>query len=712
MRKVSVSLDLDVGRFVPPARAAADAIDHVDDQVESLDRSLDKIPLDAAKAALALRTMGSDAARVGDGLHSIGDKSTALNILDARIKTSRAEVRKLSDEFVKVGDVDVFKRLGKADADLRALQGLRKQLAGALKDASQEGASTFASLIQGGLINALKNPYVAAATAGIAGALAFNMVAAIGGAVTGAAGLGAVGLGVAGAVAGNPKAFGDAWTFEVERISKTWQSASAGFAEPTLAAIHELGQAVMDINLDGILSKAATFVTPLTHGLSGFVRELSGGLEALVDAAGPVINVLREELPTVGKAIKMAFESIAGGSAGGAQALRDLLLVLGSAIVLTGEFIGSVERLYGWLHRMGDASRDLIHDLRESNAALSAWLFIPDKLSSVFDFRRPAAFAQVIDGVTVSLDGAAHGAARTAEDLKTLDSALGATAVTADSLAGKMVEKLFNATMGLDQATLGWHESLTRLAETLKENGRSLDINTEKGQANREAILASVTANMQLYQAQLTAGMKAVDAAANYDANTAALERQLRKAGLTQAQIDGLIGKYRGVPGNVDTNIALHGLTEAVNGLADLIRQINGIPRLHITEIKTVFTSSGTRLSGSSRLGPDERALGGVRRAATGLIVAPSDPGTLIGEPQTGGEALIPLRGISQLRAMSLAGVVGASYGFDVTPRGGGMRVEHIHRVRLEYPSGQTLREIVIRDATNRGQTVSQYLGV
>src|SRR5262249_37738139 len=142
--------------------------------------------------------------------------------------------------------------------------------------------------------------------------------------------------------------------------------------------------------------------------------------------------------------------------------------------------------------------------------------------------------------------------------------------------------KIFAATMGLDQATLHWNESLTRLGETLKDNGRTIDVHTEKGQANREAILSSVTANMQLYQAQLAAGMSAHDAGASYDTNTAALERQLLKAGLTKQQVDELIGKYRGVPANVNTDIVTKGLTEAINNLDETIRLVNGLDNRHV----------------------------------------------------------------------------------------------------------------------------------
>jgi ribosome-associated translation inhibitor RaiA len=241
------------------------------------------------------------------------------------------------------------------------------------------------------------------------------------------------------------------------------------------------------------------------------------------------------------------------------------------------------------------------------------------------------------------------------------------TAVSVDSLAAAMVNKLFTATMGIDQAVLGVAESLTRLDESFKENGKNIDIHSAKGQANRESVLASVTANMQLYQAQISAGMSAEDAAAAYDQNTAALEAQLKKAHLTQGEIDGLIGKYRGIPSKVDTDIAMHGLTDAINGLNETIRLING---LHDKTVYVTVKQVGDNPRGQSRGGGF--AYGGIRRAASGMIVGPSSPGTLIGEPQTGGEALIPLQGISASRARALAQTAVGGYGLAVVPQHSG----------------------------------------
>jgi hypothetical protein len=59
------------------------------------------------------------------------------------------------------------------------------------------------------------------------------------------------------------------------------------------------------------------------------------------------------------------------------------------------------------------------------------------------------------------------------------------------------------------------------------------------------------------------------------------------------------------------------------------------------------------------------------------MYFPPTDPGTLlVGEPQTGGEWLIPRQGISQMRAAWLGQNAMGGYGLDVVPRGGTTKVE------------------------------------
>jgi hypothetical protein len=707
VRTVKVGLEAEVGPFVEPVERAASKTDDLKDKVEGLDRSLGKLPADSAKAGAGLKGVGEEAGRAKDkvdGLadqlgdldraidkipgdaaraaaamklleveigeveaefHAIGDKTIAFDVLERRITSTRSEVRKLGDEFTKTGDLDVFKKLGAASGDLKGLTDLKKKLSSAVGDglkdgvekAGPEAASTFASLFQGGIIKALSNPYVAGAAAVLAVGLGAFIGAAIGGAIIAAGSIGVVGAGIAGA-AMQAHQVQVAWNEAIDGIQHKWLSASKSFIDPLIAGAGVFKKVFGDVHLDAMFEKAATFVGPLVEGASWFARNIVNGVDALVQKGGPVIDVLRQELPEVGAAISAALSDIAGGNKGAADGLRDTLNLLEMVIRDTGVVVRTTEDIYHAFTTARDGVGDFFHALDEHVPVVFA---LADKVANFWpdaDTEHHITKLHEADEATRRLSTTTGGlgmvAMKAGEDFKTLSSQIGQTAQTAETLAASMVNKIFSVTMGLDQAVLGVAESLTRLTESFDKNGRSMDIHTKKGQANREALLASVQANMQLYQAQVAAGMSAEDAAAAYDTNYAALVKTARQLGLNQKDTEALIGKYKGIPRNVNTAIAMQGLTDAINDLADLIRLINHIPLSKTVRVNTVFTSSGDRLSGSSRLGGNDRGqYGAIRMAQGGSVVAPSNPGTfLFGEPQTGGEAFIPLRGISQMRAM------------------------------------------------------------
>jgi hypothetical protein len=72
-----------------------------------------------------------------------------------------------------------------------------------------------------------------------------------------------------------------------------------------------------------------------------------------------------------------------------------------------------------------------------------------------------------------------------------------------------------------------------------------IEIHTEEGRETRAAVLVLVSANLNLYVSEVAA--RVAEATANYQANTCSLVDRMRASGLTEAQIDELIGKYREV---------------------------------------------------------------------------------------------------------------------------------------------------------------------
>jgi hypothetical protein len=689
-RKVSVSLEANVAGFVTPVESAKKSADDLGDKIDRLDRELDKIPPDAAKAAAAMKLLGTEADSAGKKVGDIGDKRTQLAALDSKIRETRGEVRKLADEFNKDGNVDVFRKLGDAQGRLSALSKIRKDLA---------------SEIENGLKDGFNNPGswegIGPVAAHFGAALGPALLAAAGGALAGGVGLGVGGLGLAGAILGDPQKYADAWHIASHSVKNDFLDATSGFSDQVFNGLARIGPLVESWNLKKIFHDAQAYAQPLFAGIEGLSTGLVRGIGALVEKGGPAVDTLSDSMIGLGHASESALTSIADGAKGGAYALHDLMTGVDLVIEGFGKLTFAAEKAY-----------EYVHDNPLEAAAFSGGASIP---LSLYQMANGETHKLVFNqkGLEEQAKAAGHAFSEQGDDLTALSQKMGAAALTTDTLAGAMENKLFTALMNIDQATLGIAESLTRVQDSFKQNGRELDIHTAKGQANRESVLASVSANQQLYQAQIAAGLSAEDAAAQYDANTRSLEAQLKKAGLTQDKIDGLIGKYRDIPDTVNTTIVLEGLTKAIEDLDHTLRLMAGIKdkdvfvRVH----NVVYNdTTGQRVSGNSRLGgqPDY-ALGGIRRAAVGMLIAPSDPGTVLtAEPQTGGEALIPLRGISQNRAMGLAQVVGNNYGFSVG--GGGMPRELVLQATFLDPhTGDVMRRQAIRWSIDRGRDPGDF---
>ena len=673
-RKASVALELQAGQFKAEAAAAGRSVDSLDRDVEKLDRDLNKIPADAAKAAAGLAAMGGAAKEVGKNVGTAGDETGKF---DKRIGELKASTKSLAEEFNRTGDPALLKKFRADSSELAGITKMRKEisiLGDEAKKFSQEAEKASMSvgdLFSGGLTSP-------ASLGGLAAAAPLLLAAA--GGLTALAAAGAVaGAGVAGAVAGDPQAFKAEWSAAIGSLKKDWTDASKPFTGPTMDAIRSVAPLVASWHIDTMFAKAATFVEPLVHGVEGFATGVERGVAAIVDKAGPAVAVFSADLPKIGDAVAQSLGMIADNAKGGAEALHALDFALESFIVGSGAIVSGAEAIVSGVTDAATAAKGFFDGIpgwvQVAIPPIAVYKQLFDQIPGTEDLAAAGgvAFGHALDGVTLS-------GADAASEISALQQSLSAAGNTMDAFVGGQVSGALNTMMSLDRATLGFNQSLLQVTESVKTNGHSLDEHTAKGAANVSVILSSVSANIQQYQSNIAAKMGAEQAAAAYDANTAALNKQLRSAGFTQGAIDGLIGKYKNVPDQVNTDIVLHGLTEAIQNLNTTLRLINGIhDRSATISVTTIYHQVGHPPTGEGGTIPLHGAYahGGIRHASTGLIVGPSDPGTLIGEPQTGGEALIPLRGISQTRAMSLAQTVGNAYGFSVAPMGGGGYVDN-----------------------------------
>lgn len=676
------------------AHRAKDSVDGLKDKVDGLDHALDKIPADAARAAAAMKLLSGDVKDVSTNFQAVGDRSSAMTILDSRIRNTRAEVKKLGEEFTRTGDIDVFKKLGRASGDLSALTGFRKTLSNSvetgLKDGVEKGgpaaARTFSSMFQGGIIDAFMGlpPELKLVVVNVAAAIGVSLASLIGamihGALLGALGGGVLAVGIA-LQASDPRvrtAFGQLGA----SIARDLNSATSGFAKPLVYAAHAFGKAWNE-EFPGIKAGfewISKFIVPLSDGLAKAFKNMQPGFLAAIQSAGPILQAIADELPQFGKVLSKAFADLAKNSKGAEDGIRTLFFIVETLILGVSKAISVLSGMYHSLVQISAAAVD-------AGAALLGWVPIigPALQKASKNFHDTAAganhVASGLHDLAVNaglIPPAADDVAASIGKISTAFSQVG------QSIQGAFTSQILNGMFAVDHATFRWEESLNSLSDAVKQNGRSLSGHSEKVLRNKEALLAAAEANGALYAQNLLAGDSAAVAGKKYEANAAQLRKQAIAAGFNAGEVDKLIGKYGNVPSRVQTILATIGLTEALNHLAQILidfRNLNNKDFKTKYTITTVhvntFTSSGNLKTGQSRLGGG-LALGGIRHAAEGMIVGPSNPGTLIAEPQTGGEALIPLRGLTQHAAMGLMRTTGAGYGLDVVPRGGGMaRFEH-----------------------------------
>lgn len=427
-------------------------------------------------------------------------------------------------------------------------------------------------------------------------------------------------------------------------VAAGFQTATSAFGAPLLDVISTARGEWdhLEVGLHTTFDYLAPEVRALGGGLIGFVDKLVPGLERAAVAAEPLVTDFSNWLPQFGD----EFAGLLGTMADNAGTLDDAL-------------------------KLGLGALSLIVDLANYGVSEGSWLFkfaevTTGTLDWVIGFGDQSTNAA--DGVK-SLD---QQVSQLGSDLNALATQMNQTTETTDMLAGAMADKLFDSVMNSAEATLHLAEAQTRLDESLKQNGKSFDIHTKAGQANTEALYADLEANRKIYDSMIASGASASDAAAAYDKNTQALRDQLLHAGLTKQKVHELIDTYTAVPDTVNTDIQANGLTSAINNLGALIAAAN-----HIDGRQFGFTvTEHLKVDGHTYTysGADQwfhgNALGGFEPphyAAGGSFFPPTDPGVfMMAEPQTGGEWMIPQRGISQDRALGLLAGAAAPHGLAV----------------------------------------------
>jgi hypothetical protein len=126
-RSVSVKLEADVGRFTAGITEAKVGTEELDRKVDSLDRSITKIPPDAAKAAAAMKLLGDEGTKAGVKLDDLGQRSTSVPGGRSADRHTRSEIARLADEFNRPATSVFLERMFAGTRELRSWSGSVKQ---------------------------------------------------------------------------------------------------------------------------------------------------------------------------------------------------------------------------------------------------------------------------------------------------------------------------------------------------------------------------------------------------------------------------------------------------------------------------------------------------------------------------------------------------------------------------------------------------------
>jgi hypothetical protein len=209
--------------------------------------------------------------------------------------------------------------------------------------------------------------------------------------------------------------------------------------------------------------------------------------------------------------------------------------------------------------------------------------------SEDFWFRTP-------DHVRAMEDAAASALGRVSEAARDAGSAAREAAAGVGDLAAEF-EALTGPALELDEAASRYQEAFDRATESIRENGRTLSINTEKGRENRDGLrdMAQAAQEHLGLMAQEGAGIGTITT--QYQTYRGQLISAARAAGASRKEARDLAGAWLGVPKSVQTSVTAR-TAQAEDAIARVRALMNsfGSKTVYLTVQQVLRTVPGVSL--------------------------------------------------------------------------------------------------------------------
>lgn len=595
-----------------------------------------------------LDQLGDKWDQAGRSMDRVRDSSKRL---DQQIDDTQGRIRGLANELARTDKgSEAFKSLSKQMRDARRELGQLNQWRQALSMGGEQGAQGFfAGFSQriGPLL--LKAPVSAPLLAGLVGA-APVISSVVAGAVT--AGVAAASVGAGLAIAFKAPAVKEAGKTLAAELGQDLKDAAAPFVPATLNAIGIVRSEFRTLKpvLADIFGTAAPHLETLTRGATAAVKELAVGFRDANRNAEPLIDVIGEQLPEVGRTAGDALRTLSSDAENSADAFRGLLTVTEMAV-------GGTATLISFLNKIGPA--------------VAAPIYAIGDLAEKED--KAADATQVLTGWTGKYDAAAEGAAKAT---KTLNEELREHA---------------EAASGAFDAATDLGEAMDRMSESLKENGRTHDQNTEKGRANRQALMNLKNAILENVNSLRTLKGSQGEAQQAMDAGYRAFVKAAEGAGYTKRQADALARSLGLIPRSKSTTFTFPGLIPGISNAETLKRRIDALRSKSIRiDTHYFYTSSGFHVPG-----------GTILRQHGGIVPGPPVRRDVVPAMLTPGEGVVNLSGMRR---------IGGEAGLNAINSGRGASAGGEQTIRIVI-DGTGLLTGLRKEIAIQGGDVQQVLG-
>lgn len=400
---------------------------------------------------LGEETVSPAAGKAGRALDKMGDQAEGAAKdaakLDREVEDLNRSLYALAAAYAAADNeadrADIFKAIKVDQAKLRKQMNVRKLMGDVGGDGAEGFSIGFAQRI-GPLV--AKAPIGPGLLGAVAAAVPIVVPAVTSMISLGAAG-GAVALGAA-ISAKDPRVAAGIASLKTELGEQLAESAKP-FTPAMLVELDDVRRHFKSLrpDLDAVFAKASTYLDPLEDAAAGFVQNALPGFRKLVDAAEPLVDVLADELPELGEDFAVVMKDVAAAARESKDELRAVLDTTGMIVKTSG---------------------GLLPIFTETNGLLELY--------------------------NAQVEKARDNGARWVEPTKEMPGVFGAVGAAA-AAAGVEVRSFFDIVReGTDQsldarqAQRDFEQAIDSATETIKENGKGLDINTAKGRENEAAL--------------------------------------------------------------------------------------------------------------------------------------------------------------------------------------------------------------------------------